>query len=48
MKARTLAKQRRRSLSIDNSNNAIVTRATIAIATMVKTPARHDEGDNKQ
>ncbi len=51
-RATTLAQQWSICLCINNSNNAIVTRATIAIATMAKTPAHWrqwchlDEGDD--
>jgi hypothetical protein len=52
MRAMTPAQQRQGRLCIDNSSNAIVMRATIIIATMVKTPAHqwqqchHTEGNN--
>jgi hypothetical protein len=48
----TLAQQRQRCLRIYDGNNTIMTRATIAIATMAKTPAHqwqqchHDKGNN--
>jgi hypothetical protein len=38
MRATTLVQQRQRCLHINNSNNTIVMRATIAIATMAKRP----------
>jgi hypothetical protein len=52
MRTTMLALQWRRRLRIDNGNNAIVTRATITIATTAKPPAHwrqqchHDKGNN--